>query len=100
MENIRITKLENQLFIVEERVTKWTLFGLKHTWIPFIKTSGLNECWKHDRFDYTIDNILNEVRKRIYLKYHFLDGCDHYYPRKRNGTFMPCEFCGEEKIIK
>jgi hypothetical protein len=32
-----------------------------------------------------------------YEKIYFLDVCDHYYAIKRNGTFMPCEFCGQEK---
>ena len=56
----RIVKKEKG-FIVEVQVSKWTLFGLKKTWIPYVKTSGSECAWHHKTYDYAVMNFKNEV---------------------------------------
>jgi hypothetical protein len=50
-------------WIVETLEIKWTLFGLKKTWIPFVKTSGMDYCWHHQTYESALRNLLKEIEK-------------------------------------
>jgi len=64
----RIIKKEKG-FIVEIQVVKWTLFGVKKQWKPFILTSGLNEVWHHKTFDLAMMNLLDEIKfNNVFIK--------------------------------
>lgn len=52
-------------YIVEVQEVKWSLFGLKTKWIPFIKTSGLDECWHHSNKENALLNLLNKIKNEI-----------------------------------
>jgi hypothetical protein len=68
MKSIRITKLPNDTFIVEEQISKWTVFGIKYKWIPLVKTAGLDECWQHSDIKYAMQNAIDQIKLRIFLK--------------------------------
>lgn len=48
-------------FIVEQNVRKCSLFR-RNKWIPFVKTSGIDEAWVHGSYDAALDNLLLKVR--------------------------------------
>ena len=48
-------------YIVEVECIKWTLFGLKKKWIPFILTSGLDCAWHHSTYDFAMSSLLKEI---------------------------------------
>lgn len=56
----RIRK-EPRGYVVEVEVIKWTLFGLKKEWKPFVKSAGLDCAWHHAEHKYAIMNLLKEV---------------------------------------
>ena len=45
----RIVK-EEKGFVVEFKTYKWTLFGLKEVWKPYVLTSGMNCVWYHSNY--------------------------------------------------
>jgi hypothetical protein len=59
--NFRILK-KPKGYIVEVEVVKWSLFGLKKQWQPFIKTSGSGFVWYHKTYDYAMMNLLDEIK--------------------------------------
>ena len=60
--NYRIVKKPNG-YIVEHKIVKWSIFGLKEEWNPFVKTSGMEEiCWHHKTYSYAMMNLLDLVR--------------------------------------
>lgn len=48
-------------YIVEVQVSKWTLFGLKKVWKPYVKSSGLNCAWHHKSYEMAVMNFKSEV---------------------------------------
>jgi hypothetical protein len=56
----RITK-NNIGYIVEIQVSKWTLFGLKKEWTPYVKSSGMNCAWHHKSYEMAVMNFKSEV---------------------------------------
>lgn len=48
-------------YIVEVQVSKWTLFGLKKVWEPYVKTSGLDCAWHHKTYEMAVMNFKREV---------------------------------------
>ena len=56
----RITKNADG-YIVEIEISKWTFFGLKKEWKPFVKSTGLDSAWNHKTFDHAMMNLLKEV---------------------------------------
>lgn len=58
--NFRILK-KTKGYIVEVQVSKWTLFGIKKVWKPFILTSGLDIPWHHSSYDFAMKNLLDEI---------------------------------------
>jgi hypothetical protein len=67
MKSIRITKLPNDTFIVEEQISKWTIFGIKNKWVPLVKTTGLDECWQHGNIEFAVRNAVAEIKSRIFF---------------------------------
>lgn len=61
--NFRIIK-EKRGYIVQVEEVKWTFFGLKRTWQPFVKSAGLDCAWHHKNFDFAMMNLLDEVKKQ------------------------------------
>ncbi|WP_035670786.1 hypothetical protein [Flavobacterium sp. 83] len=61
----RIRKVSEKKFVVEVLVSKWTLFGLKKEWKPFVKSAGLDCAWHHSTYDFAMMNLLNEVKEQI-----------------------------------
>ena len=67
---IRIRKVKGG-FIAEQKVVKWTLFGLSIKWVPYVETSGIPEAWVHSSFDFALMNVKTQVEqdiKELYLK--------------------------------
>lgn len=60
----RISKINNS-YIVEVQVSKWTLFGLKKVWKPYVKSSGLDCAWHHSSYEYAVMNFKSEVLKDL-----------------------------------
>lgn len=68
--NYRIIK-KPKGYIVEEQVVKWSLFGLKYKWIPYVKTSGLDECWHFKTYESALNSCIEEIRIEIKYKTRF-----------------------------
>jgi hypothetical protein len=49
-------------FIVEYLDVKWTLFGLKKRWKPFIKSAGLDCAWHHSSYDFAVMNLVDKIK--------------------------------------
>lgn len=64
----RIRK-EPRGYIVEVQTIKWTLFGLKKEWKPFVKSTGLDCPWHHSEYKFAISNLLNEVEMQTIENY-------------------------------
>ena len=48
-------------YIVEVQVSKWTLFGLKKVWKPYVKSSGLDCAWHHISYETAVMNFKTEI---------------------------------------
>ena len=62
--NIRIRETTTG-FVVEEKVTRWTLFGLRYKWIPYVKTTGMEIAWTHKNYFNAINNAVDKVIKEL-----------------------------------
>lgn len=51
--------------IVEVQSFYWTLFGIKFKWVPYVKTSGLDECWNHSNEYQALESLLNQVKNEL-----------------------------------
>ena len=60
----RITKRARG-YIVEVQDIRWTLFGLKTKWVPYVKTSGLEECWHHSNENFAIQNLFFQIKSEL-----------------------------------
>ena len=49
-------------FIVEHEVSKWTLFGIKKIWKPYVLSSGLDCAWHHKTFDFAMMNLIQQIK--------------------------------------
>jgi hypothetical protein len=67
MINLRIRK-QARGYVVEYLDIKWSLFGLKKKWKPFVKSAGLDCAWHHSTYDFAMMNLLNEVKKQTNQK--------------------------------
>lgn len=65
----RIIK-EPRGFVVEVKSYKWTLFGLKEVWKPYVLTSGMDCAWHHKTGEYALMNF----KKQTY--WELLDNTD------------------------
>lgn len=63
----RIVKKERG-YIVEIEVVKWTLFGLKKEWKPFVKSAGLDCAWHHKEYHSAIMNLLSEIEDKLIIR--------------------------------
>lgn len=58
-------------YIVEVEVSKWTLFGLKKVWRPYVKSSGLNCAWHHKSHEKALESlhyqVLSDLKRNKYL---------------------------------
>lgn len=61
-------KKETKGFIVEYKTYKWTLFGLKEVWKPYVLTSGMDYAWNHSTIEFAIMNFKKQVHWE--LLYH------------------------------
>jgi hypothetical protein len=52
-------------YIVEYLEYKWSLFGLKKIWKPFIKASGLDEPWHHSTYESAMMNLIYKLKRKI-----------------------------------
>ena len=50
-------------FIVEVLIIKWSLFGLKKEWKPFVKSSGLDCAWHHKTYELAMINLIKEIKE-------------------------------------
>ena len=60
----RITKRKKG-YVVEVQDIRWTLFCLKTKWVPYIKTSGLEECWHHKKPIDALQNMLDQIKNEL-----------------------------------
>jgi len=68
--NFRIIK-KPRGYIVEVETVKWSLFGLKKEWKPFIKSSGMDCAWHHKTYEFAMMNLLDEVRYKTIKNANF-----------------------------
>lgn len=54
-----------EMFVVEKQHLKWTLFGLKKEWKPYVTAAGLDEVWHHSTYDYAVMNLISEVKRDL-----------------------------------
>lgn len=52
----RIIKIDRS-YIVEVQVSRWTLFGLKKEWKPYVKPFGMNCAWHHKTYEAALINF-------------------------------------------
>ncbi len=52
-------------YIVEVQDFKWSLFGIKSKWIPYVKTSGIDECWHHSNQLHALKNLLDQIKNEL-----------------------------------
>jgi len=52
-------------FIVEVLIIKWSLFGLKKEWKPFVKSAGLDCAWHHKTYELAMMNFIKEIKEQI-----------------------------------
>ena len=54
--------------IVERLEFKYKFLGFHfwQVWRPYVKTSGMDECWGHSSKDYAIMNLIDQVKKDTY----------------------------------
>lgn len=60
----RILKKERG-FIVEYLDVKWTLFGLKKRWKPFIKSAGMDCAWHHSSYENAVMNLVDKIKSNL-----------------------------------
>jgi hypothetical protein len=68
--NFRILK-KAKGYIVEIEIVKWSLFGLKKEWKPFIKSAGLDCTWHHSTYDFAMMNLLDKVKNQTIKNNNF-----------------------------
>lgn len=56
----RIRK-ESKGYVVEVMVNKWSPFGLKRVWEPYVKTAGMDCAWHHKTEESAYKNLQSEV---------------------------------------
>jgi hypothetical protein len=63
----RISKVDIG-WIVERIEFKYNFFGLHFwkVWRPYVKVSGMNDCFGHSEKKYAIMNLIEEVKKETY----------------------------------
>lgn len=49
-------------WIVEIQVCKWTFFGIRKVWKPFVKTLGMDCVWHHSSRKYAEMNLQTEIK--------------------------------------
>lgn len=64
MELFRIRKLPKG-YIVEVKTPKWSLFGIKYVWKPYVKSAGLDCAWHHKSYGHAFNNLISEVKHSI-----------------------------------
>lgn len=64
MELFRIKKVAKG-YIVEVKTPKWTLFGIKYIWKPYVKTSGMDCAWHHSSYDFALSNMLKQIKSDL-----------------------------------
>jgi hypothetical protein len=52
-------------YIVEVEETKWSIYGLKKQWKPFVKSTGLDCAWHHSTYEYALMNLFDEIKKQL-----------------------------------
>ena len=90
--DFRITETSKG-FIVENKIVKWSLFGLKTKWIPFVKSTGLECAWHHKTYDYAMINLLQQIKKD--MRFFKVEGWCRYNDEKDFETlYIYCENAG------
>lgn len=56
----RILKKERG-YIVEVEDVKWSLFGLKKEWKPFVMSAGLECAWHHKTYNFAMASLLDKI---------------------------------------
>ena len=60
----RIREFKDKYY-VEVLSFKWTLFGIKKKWMPFVKYSGLDDIYPHSSYHSAYDNMITEIRRKL-----------------------------------
>ena len=58
-------------YIVEVEEVRWSLFGLKKKWKPFVLSAGLDCAWHHKTYDSAMKNLLHEVEMKTLKNANF-----------------------------
>lgn len=52
-------------YYVEILSFKWTLFGMKKKWIPFVTYSGLDDAYPHSFYSIAYQNMIKKIEKEL-----------------------------------
>ena len=63
----RIRETEGKYY-VEILSFKWSLFGIKKKWIPFVTYSGLDEIYPHSNDKIAYENLIREITINLILE--------------------------------
>lgn len=55
----------NGKYYVEILFFKWTLFGIKKKWVPFVTYAGLDDIYPHSSYHFALDNMITEIRRKL-----------------------------------
>jgi hypothetical protein len=66
----RIFKVDKG-WIVERLEFKYKFLGIHfcQIWRPYVKTSGMDDCWAHSEKKFAVMNLLEQVKKDTYGLY-------------------------------
>lgn len=60
----RIRLIEGKYY-VEVLSFKWTLFGIKKKWIPFVTYSGLDDIYPHSSYHSALNNMITVIKREL-----------------------------------
>lgn len=75
---IRLRETITGKWVVEKLEVKWSLFGLKKKWIPYVKTSSIMKtALLHDKKSDAINNASIRLIKDLSIENSNLNICQH-----------------------
>jgi hypothetical protein len=55
-------------FVVQVKIAKWSLFGIKYKWIPYLTVSGQKQPWYYSTYERAMSEMILQIRRDIISK--------------------------------
>ncbi len=55
-------------FVVQVKVAKWSLFGIKYKWIPYLTVSGQKQSWYYSTYERAMSEMILQIRRDVLSK--------------------------------